>query len=100
MRQPVLQRWALAPASPTPRRFVPLRGQMLSLDCVRGPWRPSGAVESCGMFAIVWTTRRGEFWAPLHDFAPADQLRLIDACRHQDLSAGYAGAWPQGRSEC
>ena len=99
MRQPVLQRWAPAPASPAPRRFVPLRGQALTMANIRGAWRPSGSVAACGMFAIVWSVAGGEFWAPLHDFAPADQRRLIDACRHKDLHAGYAGAWPHGRSE-
>ena len=71
------------------RRFVPHRGQHLTIENVRGPWRPSGAVAGAGVFAVVWSTRRGDFWAPLHDFAPADQLRLIDACRWLDRSTGF-----------
>ena len=86
------------PDDRSPRRFLPLRGQQLTLDNVRGPWRPSGAVAGAGVFAVVWTTRRGDFWAPLHDFAAADQLRLIEACRHIDREAGYRGAWPDGRT--
>ena len=70
------------------RRFVPPRGQRLTLDNVRGPWRPSGSVAGCGMFAVVWSTRVGDFWAPLHDFAEPDQLRLIDSCRWLDNYAG------------
>ena len=85
------------PLSQPARRFVPLRGQRLTVDNIKGPWRPSGSVEACGMFAVVWATRLGEFWAPLHDFTPADQLRLIDACRWLDRAAGYAGGWPDGR---
>lgn len=99
-------RRALArPASPPPadgqppRRFLTLRGQQLTLDNVRGPWRPSGAAGGAGVFAVVWSTRGGDWWAPLHDFAPADQLRLIEACRWLDRAAGYPGAWPDGRSE-
>lgn len=87
--------------SPPPRevrRFHPLRGQPLTMANIRGPWRPSGAANACGMFAVVWSTWGGEFWAPLHDFAPADQLRLIEACRHVDDHAGYPGAWPRGRT--
>lgn len=80
------------------RRFHPLRGQLLTMANIRGPWRPSGAVNSGGMFAVVWSTSSGDFWAPLHDFAPADQLRLIEACRHTDDHAGYPGAWPRGRT--
>ncbi len=87
---------ALAPLD-APRRFVPARGGALTLGDVRGPWRASGAVAACGVFAIVWSTRRGDCWAPLHDFAPADQLRLIEQCRWLDQQAGYPGAWPGGR---
>jgi hypothetical protein len=80
-----------------PRRIVPADGQLLSLDVVRGMWRPSGAVAGAGVFAIVWTNRRGTWWAALHDFAPADALRLIEECRWLDRQAGYPGAWPDGR---
>lgn len=67
-----------------PRRFVPLRGQYLTTGNIRGAWRPSGTVAASGVFAVVWETRSGTFWAPLHDFAPADQLRLIEASRRLD----------------
>jgi hypothetical protein len=80
-------------------RYLPRRGEHLTLADVRGPWRPSGTVQACGTFAIVWSARAGDFWAPLHDFAPADQLRLIAACRHLDRVAGYGGAWLDGRAD-
>jgi hypothetical protein len=79
------------------RRFRPFNGQLLTLRNIHGPWRPSGAIDACGMFAVVWTTVRGEFWAALHDFAPADQLTLVDMCRRGDREAGYPGAWQEGR---
>lgn len=81
-----------------PRRFHPPCGGRLSFGNVRGPWRPSGTVGGLGVFAVVWSTRSGEFWAPLHDFDAASQLRLIDSCRWLDRYAGYPGAWPEGRS--
>ena len=81
-----------------PRRFFPRRGGRLTMGVIRGPWRPSGAVAGAGVFAVVWSTRSGDFWAPLHDFEPADQLRLIDACGWVDQHAGFPGAWPEGRS--
>lgn len=70
------------------RRFYPRSGRALTLANIRGPWRPSGAVASAGVFAVVWSTATGEMWAPLHDFAPADQLRLIEACRVLDQECG------------
>lgn len=75
------------------RRFHPPRGQLLTMANIRGPWRPSGAVQACGVFAVVWSTWAGDFWAPLHDFMPADQLRLIEACRQLDHDAS-----PRARS--
>lgn len=80
------------------RRFSPPRGQTLTMSNIRGPWRPSGSVAGAGMFAVVWSTHVGAFWAPLHDFAPSDQLRLIEACRHLDRQSGFEGAWPGGRA--
>jgi len=68
---------------------MPVRGLRLSLRDVRGEWRPSGSVGGVGVFAIVWDTPMGSFWAALHDFAPSDQLRLIEACRDLDREAGY-----------
>ena len=76
---------------------MPRYGQRLNLSNIRGPWRPSGTVAGAGLFAIVWTTYHGDFWAPLHDFAPADQLRLVEACRQIDREAGYPGAQLDGR---
>lgn len=87
----------VAPDRPL-RRFLPLRGHRLTVDQIRGPWRPSGSVAACGMFAVVWETRSCTFWAPLHEFEPADQLRLVEACRWADRHAGYPGSWPEGRS--
>ena len=81
------------------RRFFPTRGGLLTLTQIRGPWRPSGAVAGIGVFSVVWSTHSGEFWAPLHDFEPVDQLRLIDACRHLDQASGHRGSWCDGRSE-
>lgn len=83
---------------PTPapaRRFMPRRGEFLTLENIRGPWRPSGTVGGMGVFAVVWTSPSSEFWAPLHDFAPADQLRLIEACRHNDQGR-LRDAWNGG----
>lgn len=80
------------------RRFVPLRGQRLTMAQIRGPWRPSAAVAGAGVFAVVWEMRTCTFWAPLHDFTPSDQLRLIEACRWADRQAGFPGAWPEGRA--
>ncbi len=87
------------PQGGPPRRFSPVRGRLLTLANIRGPWRPSGAVTACGVFAVVWSTRAGDFWAALHDFTPADQLRLIESCRWSDRCAGFTGAWSKGRSE-
>lgn len=70
-----------------PRRWRPSRGQALTMDCIRGMWRPSGAVGGAGVFAVVWSTRSGDFWAAVHDFTVADQLRLIDDCRQIDHQA-------------
>lgn len=72
---------------PPPRRFVPRRGQRLTLSTIRGLWRPSGTVAGAGIFAIVWEGRSSAFWAALHDFEPADQLRLVEACRRLDIAA-------------
>ena len=80
------------------RRFVPYHGASLTMSHIRGPWRPSGAVNGAGVFAVVWSTYSADFWAPLHDFAPADQLRLIESCRHLDRQRGFDGARPEGRS--
>jgi hypothetical protein len=91
-----LDQRAAADRAPEMRRFVPSRGQALTMGNIRGPWRPSGAVAGAGVFAVVWSTYAGDFWAPLHDFAPADQLRLIEACRRLDRQLGLAGAWREG----
>lgn len=70
-----------------PRRFIPRAG-LLPLSAIRGPWRPSGVVGGVGVFAIVWATPSGGWWAALHDFEPAAQRRLIEACRLIDQQAG------------
>lgn len=74
------------------RRFFPARGRKLTMSQIRGLWRPSGAVDGAGMFAVVWSTFNVDFWAPLHDFTPADQLRLIESCRLLDQTPGHDGA--------
>lgn len=66
-----------------PRRFWPAPGERLTINNIRGPWRPSGSVATC-VFAVVWYTGFSELWAPLHDFEPIDQLRLIESCRRLD----------------
>lgn len=73
------------PDARTMRRFRPPRGQMLTINDIRGLWRPSGSVDGAGLFAVCWSTRACDFWAALHDFAPADQLRLIEMGRSLDL---------------
>ena len=67
-----------------PRRVRPLEGQQLSLSAVGRDWRPSCSVAALNMFSIVWSTPAGECWAALHDLAPADQQRVLDACRCYD----------------
>lgn len=74
-----------------PRRFRAPAGQQLTLDNVRGPWRASAAVGGAGVFCVVWTTRVGDFYAPLSDFAAPDVLRLVEACRHVDQEANGPG---------
>ena len=80
-----------------PRRFFPRQGTSLNRRHILGPWRPSGAVDSCGFFAVTWTTTAGEFWAPLHDFDQATRNDLIEECAQGDLDAGHPGAWLWGR---
>ena len=67
-----------------PRRVRPPAGQQLTLAAVVGDWRPSCSVTALNVFSIVWSTPAGECWAPLHDFAPADQQRALSACRRLD----------------
>lgn len=89
-----------SPTQPTqhsPQRFLPRHGQLLSKANIRGNWWPSASVNACGVFAVVWSTPQGKYWAPLHDFHLVDQLSLIDDCRKLDKDAGYPGAWPEGR---
>lgn len=69
-----------------PRRFHPRRGRVLTLACIHGPWRPSGAVAAAGVFAVCWTNYSGSWWAALHDFDVPSQLRLIEACRANDVA--------------
>lgn len=71
------------------RRFLAWDGRRLTIEQIRGPWRPSGSVAGAGVFAVVWETHSCTFWAPLHDFYPTDQLRLIEACRWLDQVAGH-----------
>ena len=70
------------------RRFF-ARGKPLTMDVIRGPWRPSGSAGGLGAFSVVWQTPTGHWFAPLHDFEPADQLRLIAQCRTIDQEAQW-----------
>jgi hypothetical protein len=70
-----------------PRRVVPIRGQLLRMSVISGPWRPSGSIAGGGIFAVVWDGRSGPCWAALHDFSEADQRRLVEACRRLDIEA-------------
>jgi hypothetical protein len=89
MATPIQRRGYPPPASlnssAPPRRIFPRDGRRLDLGAIRGPWRPSGAVHGCGVFAVIWSTRNADYWAPLHDFEPSAQLRLIELCRHLDV---------------
>lgn len=80
-----------------PKRFWPKQGSLLNRRHIRGPWRPSGSVAGCGMFAVVWSTGSGDYWAPLHSFDRSTQDDLIDECQAADRDAGYPGAWLWGR---
>ncbi len=75
-----------------PRRFWPAAGTLLTIANIRGPWRPSGAVAGCCVFAVVWSTGYSQLWAPLHDFCPASQLHLIEMCRRMECDARTPGA--------
>jgi hypothetical protein len=47
------------------------------------------------VFAVVWTTHAGDFWAALHDFEQSAQRRLLEVCRQHDHDAnGSAGIHP------
>jgi hypothetical protein len=74
----------LVAADAPPKRFYPQPGRLLTVANIHGPWRPSGAVAGAGMGSVVWETSLGTFWAPVHSFTPADQLRLIEMCRRLD----------------
>lgn len=78
------------------RRYISPRGQQLTMSNISGQWRPSGSVNACGMFAVVWSTIDLDFWAPLHDFSAVDQLLLIEACRRIDQQAGHSLSQPMG----
>ena len=80
-----------------PLRFFPRQGTSLNRSHILGPWRPSGAVEACGFFAVVWSTASGQYWAPLHDFDQRTRNELIDECARGDREAGFPGARTWGR---
>lgn len=67
-----------------PRRFQPRAGRLLTMENVRGPWRASGTTEAINAFIVIWETRSGMFWAPLHDFDRAAIAHFIDQCRRHD----------------
>lgn len=71
---------------PPPRRFRPRRGELLTVDAVRGHWGFSGTTEGQGVPAVVWTTRNGAcFWAALTDFHDRDILELIHRTKRLDI---------------
>ena len=70
-----------------PQRVHPGGGAGLTICDIGGLWHPSSAVNACGMFAVRWSTSKGEYWAPLHDFTPAAQRCLIEECRRLDAIA-------------
>ena len=82
---------------PMTARLRPPRGRQLKLSDVTGEWHPSCGIEACGVFAVVWSTRAGTRWAPLHDFEVADQQRLIAACRRSFVAQDDPVPWPYGR---
>jgi hypothetical protein len=75
----------------SPQRFYPRQGTSLNRGHIRGPWRPTGAVSSCGFFSVLWSTPSGDYWAPLHDFDQRTRDELIEECaradQHTDCSA-------------
>lgn len=73
-----------------PGRFHPPPGRLLTLDAIRGLWHPSGAVNGAGVFAVIWATDRGSWWAPLHDFEHAAVHKLVEQCRAMDQGAQWA----------
>lgn len=75
-----------------PRRFRPKHGRLLTLEAIKGPWRPSGAVAGAGVFAVIWATERGSWWAPLHDFESSAMRNLVDQCRAVDQEANWLRA--------
>ena len=74
-----------------PRRFWPPVCGRLTLNNIRGPWRPSATVAALRVFAVVWLTGYSDLWAPLHDCDPIDQLRLIEACCRLEHVEGRHG---------
>ena len=74
------------------QRIRPAAGTLLTLGCVRPPFRPVATAAGAGYFAVSWFTQAGMFWAAVHDFEPADQLRLIAGCRQADRPE-VVGAW-------
>ena len=82
---------------PAPRRLFPARGKLLKLSDVPGGWRPSGSVDCCACFAVVWEASSGTWWAALHDFEASAQLALIASCRWADESSGRYGSGKGGR---
>lgn len=91
-RHPIQSRLSVG-ERPEPRRFIPRPGVPLTIENIRGHWRPSGSVAGMGCFAVIWETYTATYWAPLHDFAPLDQLRLVESCRQLDQEGQRAPRW-------
>lgn len=73
-----------------PRRVRPAPGRRLTMADIEGTWHASGGFWH-GVFAVNWEVGGERRWAPLHDFAVADQMRLIGACWLQDVIANGPG---------
>jgi hypothetical protein len=81
------------------KRIFPPCGTALTINCIRGEWHPSGAVAGMGVFAVRWSKDSTDYWAALHDFAQADQLRLVECCRSLAPRPGFHGASSNGGAD-
>lgn len=63
-------------------RLLPLRGELLSISDVRGPWRPC-VVDAAAGSALAW----GSHYAMLADFDAGSLKALLGQCRQVDAKA-------------
>lgn len=90
-RQKPRRSTALAPVERPLRRFWPVAGALLTVDEIKGQWRPSGTAAGTSTWSVIWQTRDCTLWAPLSDFSASAQLELIESCRR--LDAEQNGGW-------